>query len=57
MILGEGGNVFKDADGNPRTQRINLADIKPTVAWLEKITGLPLVDNMLGSTGTKPTSA
>ena len=56
MILGEGGNVFKDADGNPRTQRINLADIKPTVTWLEKITGLPLADNMLGSTGTKPTS-
>jgi hypothetical protein len=56
MNLTEGGNVFKDAEGSPRTQRINLADIKPTVAWLEKITDLPLADNMLGSTGTKPTS-
>ena len=56
MKLNEGGNVFKDADGNPRTQRIDLADIKPTVAWLEKITGLSLLDNMLGSTGLKPTS-
>lgn len=56
MKLAEGGNVFKDAQGNPRTQRINLADIQPTVAWLERITGLPLQDNMLGSTGLKPTS-
>lgn len=56
MKLNEGGNVFKDAEGNPRTQRINLADIKPTVAWLEKITGLSLQDNMLGSTGLKPSS-
>lgn len=56
MIVTEGGNVFKDAEGNPRTQRIDLADIKPTVAWLEKITGLPLQDNMLGSTGLKASS-
>ncbi len=56
MKLAEGGNVFKDAEGNARTQRINLADIKPTVAWLEKITGLSLLDNMLGSTGLKPSS-
>lgn len=56
MKINEGGNVFKDAEGNPRTQRIDLSNIKPTVAWLEKITGLPLLDNMLGSTGLKPTS-
>ena len=56
MQINEGGNVFKDAEGNPRTQRINLSDIRPTVAWLEKITGLSLIDNMLGSTGLKPTS-
>jgi len=56
MKLSEGGNVFKDAQGNPRTQRIDLADIKPTVAWLEKITGLSLLDNMLGSTGLKSSS-
>jgi hypothetical protein len=55
-MLTEGGNVFKDEQGEPRTQRINLADIRPTVAWLETITGLPLLDNMLGSTGLKPTS-
>lgn len=56
MMLAEGGNIFKDAEGQPRTQRINLADIRPTVAWLETITDLPLVDNMLGSTGLKATS-
>ena len=56
MRIDEGGNVFKDADGQPLTQRINLADIRPTVAWLETITDLPLLDNMLGSTGLKPTS-
>jgi hypothetical protein len=54
--LNEGGNVFRDAQGNARTQRINLADIKPTVSWLETVTGLPLQANMLGSTGQKPTS-
>jgi hypothetical protein len=55
-MLTEGGNVFKDAEGQPRTQRINLADIQPTVKWLEAVTNLPLTDNMLGSTGLKPTS-
>jgi hypothetical protein len=55
-MLNEGGNVFKDPEGQPRTQRINLADIEPTVKWLEAVTGLPLADNMLGSTGLKPTS-
>ena len=56
MQINEGGNVFKDAQGVPLTQRINLIDIKPTVAWLEQVTGLPLLDNMLGSTGLKPSS-
>jgi hypothetical protein len=55
-MITEGGNVFKDEQGEPVTQRINLADIRPTVAWLETITDLPLLDNMLGSTGLKPTS-
>ena len=55
-MITEGGNVFKDEQGDPLTQRINLADIRPTVAWLETITDLPLLDNMLGSTGLKPTS-
>jgi len=56
MQINEGGNIFKNADGVPETQRINQTDVKPTVAWLEAVTGLPLLDNMLGSTGLKPTS-
>ena len=55
-MLTEGGNVFKNEQGAPLTQRINLADIVPTVKWLETVTGLSLQDNMLGSTGLKPTS-
>jgi hypothetical protein len=56
MQLAEGGNVFKDAKGQPRTQRIALADVVSTVRWLESITGLELENNMLGSTGLRPTS-
>lgn len=55
-VLTEGGNVFKDAEGNPGTIRINRADVLPTVQWLEQLTGLSLVDNMLGTTGKKETS-
>lgn len=54
--LTEGGNIFKLADGQPATQRIALANIVPTVQWLEQLTGLNLVDNMLGSTGKKESS-
>lgn len=49
-------NVFKDSSGQPATQRIIQADVEPTVKYLEGITGLPLVTNMLGTTGKKPTS-
>ena len=56
MQLNEGGNIFKDADGHALTQRINQTDVKPTIAWLEQLTGLELQDNALGSTGRKPTS-
>jgi hypothetical protein len=56
MILSEGGNEFKNEDGTPATIRINQGDVKATVAWLEQLTGLPLLDNMLGSTGKAPTS-
>ena len=31
MILKEGGNIFKDADGKPVTQRIARDDIDPTI--------------------------
>jgi len=51
-----GGNVFKAQDGQPSTQRINRDDVLPTVKWLENLTGLSLVDNMLGTTGRKETS-
>lgn len=56
MILLEGGNVFKNEKGEPLTQRITRDNVVPTVQWLEKLTGLNLVDNMLGSTGRKETS-
>jgi hypothetical protein len=61
----EGGNVFKDAQGQPVTQRIKQADIPSTVAWLETVTGLDLSHDKdengipvkwLGSTGKKPDS-
>jgi hypothetical protein len=62
----EGGNVFKDKQGQPLTQRINQADVPGTVQWLEALTGIDLsaeVDAVsrvpgrwLGSTGKKPTS-
>ena len=34
MILKEGGNIFKDKDGNIVTQRINRDDVLPTIRWL-----------------------
>lgn len=49
-LLVEGGKVF---DG---TQRIKLADINPTISWLEGKSGLSLKDNMLGTTGRKADS-
>jgi hypothetical protein len=56
MKLFEGGNVFKLADGQSATTRISRENVVPTVQWLEQLTGLNLVDNMLGSTGRKETS-
>jgi len=56
MKLYEGGNVFKTAEGKPATIRIARENVVPTVQWLEQLTGLNLVDNMLGSTGRKETS-
>ena len=66
MNLNEGGNVFKDADGKPLTQRISQSDVMPTAQWLEKITGLDLTTDKdprdgkpvkwLGSTGRKADS-
>jgi hypothetical protein len=57
MNIFEGGNVFKDNNGQPLTQRINQTDVKPTLAWLEELVpGLDLQNNTLGSTGIKDTS-
>jgi hypothetical protein len=66
QVLSEGGNVFKDAQGQPRTTRINKADIPATVKFIEQITGLDftsIIDpktkypsRWLGSTGKAPTS-
>lgn len=57
MKLLEGGNVFKDADGNPMTGRINQSDVAATVQWIEHLTGLSFPrERWLGSTGRKPTS-
>jgi hypothetical protein len=55
-ILVEGGNIFKDATGTPITTRIAKEAIPETIQWLETITGLPLVDNTLGSVGKKESS-
>lgn len=49
----EGGNIFKDPAGKILTQRIQRSEIEPTIRWMEKITGLPLIDNTLGSVGKK----
>jgi len=56
FIIKEGGNVFKDENKVPVTIRINKADVDPTLKWLEKIVGVDLVNNKLGSTGVTPTS-
>jgi len=53
ITLLEGGNIWKD---KLATQRIDKKDVVPTVQFLEKITGLKLADNLLGSTGIKDTS-
>ena len=55
-VISEGGNVFKDKEGNISTKRISRSDVKPTVKWLEGITGLSLLDNLLGTGGIAETS-
>jgi len=57
MNLLEGGNVFKDKDGNALTQRINQTDIATTVKWIERLTGIDFPkERWLGSTGRKSSS-
>lgn len=56
-ILLEGGNVFKDAEGQPLTGRINQSDVPATVAWIEQLTGIEFPrERWLGSTGKAATS-
>jgi hypothetical protein len=53
----EGGNVFKDSEGQPLTGRINQSDVPATVAWIEQLTGIEFPrDRWLGSTGKATTS-
>ena len=56
MILTEGGNVFKDDKGVPQTRRILRNEVPGTLNFLERITGLNLTDNTLGSTGVVDSS-
>jgi hypothetical protein len=65
MNLFEGGNVFKDKNGNPLTRRIAQNEIMPTVNWLESLTGLDFTKDLddiglptkwIGSTGRKADS-
>jgi hypothetical protein len=51
-----GGNIFKNSTGQSLTTRINKIDVKPTVAWLENVLNLDLINNLLGSTGKSATS-
>ncbi len=65
-MITEGGNVFKDAQGQSLTQRIQKNQVPATIRWLEQLTGLDLtgdeVDDegvptrWLGSTGRRDDS-
>lgn len=53
-VLKEGGNVFKQPDATPITQRIATADVDPTIDWLNNTFGFKFVDeDKLGTTGKK----
>lgn len=49
ILLSEGGNIFSIG-------RIEKKNVDPTIKSLEKLTGLKLMDNKLGSTGKTETS-
>lgn len=53
IVLLEGGNIWKN---ELSTKRINKEDVLTTIKFLEQITGLSLRNNLLGSTGLKPSS-
>jgi hypothetical protein len=65
MKLIEGGNVFKDKQGQSLTRRILQKEIASTINWLEALTGLNFTKDLaddklpsrwLGSTGRKADS-
>ena len=61
FTLTEGGNIFKDENKEPLTQRIYKADVDPTLQWMERLfkkygVEIDLVNNKLGSTGLTPSS-
>jgi hypothetical protein len=57
MVVNEGGNVFKGANKEPLTQRINREDIPATVAWIERASGVAFPESTwLGTTGRKSSS-
>jgi hypothetical protein len=57
MQLNEGGNIFKGADGQPLTQRINREDIPATIKWIEHVSGIRFPEETwLGTTGKKTSS-
>ena len=49
VLLSEGGKIFSDTE-------INRSEVIPTVRSLERLTGLSLLQSMLGSTGKAETS-
>ena len=60
-VLLEGGNVFKapgwsKQDPQMLTDRISRSEVAPTVEHIEALLGLPLEDNLLGSTGVAESS-
>lgn len=56
QILKEGGNIFKDKDGQLTTTNVSRADVTPTLNWLERLTKLPIRGNTIGSVGKKDSS-
>lgn len=57
MNLLEGGNVFKDAEGQPLTQRIQQSDVLATINFIENLVGIEFPQgHWLGSTGRAATS-
>lgn len=57
MQLNEGGHVFKGADGQTLTQRINRDDIPATIKWIEHVSDVRFPEETwLGTTGKKSSS-